>query len=190
MVRCDSEFGQGVYIRKCPLFLAVACGILVLWWGIKLVPTAVEAQRLNHWPAREVPRKHVLELVWHIEIEQHNVRGLLNSTTQKKGRRSGGRKEGRERKKEVKEGERKGMKRINEARAADVGNVESEGRSYVSLFYMYLKTFIIKKSVFPWTKLSSSLLIPGLPEYKTLYRQHTQRLLLDQGLGSPSCSGS
>lgn len=74
---------------------------------------------------------------------------MLNNTTQKKGRRSGGRKEGRGRKKEVKEGERKRMKRINEARAADVGNVESEGRSYVSLFYIYLKTFIIKKSVFP-----------------------------------------
>lgn len=41
------------------------------------------------------------------------------------------------------------MKRINEARAADVGHVESEGRSYVSLFYIRLKTFIIKKSLFP-----------------------------------------
>ena len=32
----------------------MACGILVLWAGMEPVPPAMEAQSLNHWPAREV----------------------------------------------------------------------------------------------------------------------------------------
>ena len=36
--------------------LSVACGILVPWTGIKPAPPALEAQSLNHWTARGVPR--------------------------------------------------------------------------------------------------------------------------------------
>ena len=35
---------------------SVACGILVPQPGIKPVPSALGAQSLNHWTAREVPQ--------------------------------------------------------------------------------------------------------------------------------------
>ena len=42
-------------ILPASFFLAPAtCRILVPWTGIKPVPHAMEAQSLNHWPAREV----------------------------------------------------------------------------------------------------------------------------------------
>ena len=36
-------------------FFATLCGILVSWPGIESMPSAVEAESLNHWIAREVP---------------------------------------------------------------------------------------------------------------------------------------
>ena len=41
-----------------PLFLRMACGVLVPRPGIEPAPPAVEAQSLNHWTAREVPGNH------------------------------------------------------------------------------------------------------------------------------------
>ena len=37
-------------------FCHVACWILVPWPGIEYGPFALEAWRLNHWTAREVPQ--------------------------------------------------------------------------------------------------------------------------------------
>lgn len=65
---------------------------------------------------------------------------------------------------------------------------------YVLYFYESLKTFIVKKYIFSWTKLSS-VLIPGLPEEKSmtatqadfwLTRSHDGR---DKCLSLLSCSG-
>ena len=36
--------------------MLIACGILVPWPGVEPVPPKVEAQRLNHWTAKEVPK--------------------------------------------------------------------------------------------------------------------------------------
>ena len=38
-----------------------ACGILVPRAGIKPVPSALEAQSLNHWSAREVPVPYICD---------------------------------------------------------------------------------------------------------------------------------
>ena len=46
------------------LFLAAACGILVPGLGIEPVPSAVEAQSLNPWTAREV-------LIFHKDYQGH-----------------------------------------------------------------------------------------------------------------------
>ena len=36
-----------------------ACRIFVPWPGTEPGPSAVEAQSLNHWTAKEVPGKHI-----------------------------------------------------------------------------------------------------------------------------------
>ena len=42
----------------------VACGILVPQPRIEPVPPAVEARRLNHWTAREVPMMRIFALMY------------------------------------------------------------------------------------------------------------------------------
>ena len=42
----------------------MACGILVPQPGFEPAPPALEAQSLNHWTAREVPRSKGLPAVW------------------------------------------------------------------------------------------------------------------------------
>ena len=39
---------------------ARACKILVLWWGIKLVPHSLEAWSPSHWTARHFPTPYIL----------------------------------------------------------------------------------------------------------------------------------
>ena len=44
------------FLWPCPS----ACGILVPWPGMEPIPSTLEAWSLNHWTAREVPRKILL----------------------------------------------------------------------------------------------------------------------------------
>ena len=46
------------FFWPCP----TACGILLPWPGIEPTTPAVEAQSLNHWTAREVPKLLILDL--------------------------------------------------------------------------------------------------------------------------------
>ena len=54
--------GKGRPERKLMVFFFffwphyVACGMLVPQPGVKLAPSAVEAQSLNHWASGEVPK--------------------------------------------------------------------------------------------------------------------------------------
>ena len=61
----DQEFLKSMInmLRVFFFFLpyCVAYGILVPWPGIKPVPPAVEAQSLNHWIAREVPLRALMD---------------------------------------------------------------------------------------------------------------------------------
>ena len=43
--------------------------LIVPWPGIELVPPAVEAQSLNHWTAREVPRMGILTRLIHLSFK-------------------------------------------------------------------------------------------------------------------------
>ena len=52
-VRHDWATELNWYIYMIPH--STACGVLVLWPGIKRVPPAMEAQISNHWTTRECP---------------------------------------------------------------------------------------------------------------------------------------
>ena len=56
-----SDYAENLIIGKLSFFsvffffLAMLCGILVPWSGIKPVSPVVEVQSPNHWTIREVP---------------------------------------------------------------------------------------------------------------------------------------
>ena len=49
--------------------LQVMWDLIVPWPGIELLPPAVEAQSLNHWTAREVPRMGILTRLIHLSFK-------------------------------------------------------------------------------------------------------------------------
>ena len=61
-----------------------ACGILVPQPGIEPVPPAVEAQSLNHWTSREVPRQGFLSVLFTV-VSSVPRKGSLHFCRMKQG---------------------------------------------------------------------------------------------------------